>query len=280
MLKRLADSKPLLIFLHLPKTAGSTLAYILERQYGSGGVLALYDSFFGEELVTVPQSQLERTKVITGHFYFGAHTFISKPSTYITFLREPVDRVISHYYYVRRDPTHYLYPLAREMSLREYVESCGLCEPNNDQTRLLAGKDLATKDGACSTDMLPVAKKNLQEHFAVVGISEAFDQSLLLMKQVFGWRHPYYSRQNVSRHRIKNEDIPPKTIRTIHSYNELDCELYGYATEILQKQIALQAEPFKQEVHLFQMMNAYNDRLHRIAGRATNSARWQAHKLK
>src|SRR4030095_2657311 len=126
----------LIIFLHLPKTAGSTLARIIERQYKANAILHLYPSSFGEELAAIPQNRMELVRIVMGHLYFGAHAFLSQPCTYLTMLRDPVDRVISHYNYVRHQPSHYLYHEACRMSLRDYVEFCGRQEPNNDQTRL------------------------------------------------------------------------------------------------------------------------------------------------
>jgi Sulfotransferase family len=134
-----ARSQPLIIFLHLPKTGGTTLARIIDRQYDSSSILPLYESMFGNELSALPQNHLDRLRIVMGHLYFGVHAFAARPCMYITILREPIDRVISHYYFVRHDPSNYLYELASKMTLKEFVESCGRQEPNNDQTRLLAG---------------------------------------------------------------------------------------------------------------------------------------------
>ena len=259
---RATQSGPVLIFLHLPKTGGRTLSRIIEHQYGSNTILDLYQSSFGEELATLPQRQLNHLRAIRGHFYFGAHTFLSRPSTYITILRDPIDRVISHYYFVQRDPTHYLYRSSQEMSLRDYVITCNLAEPNNDQTRLLAGKDHASRSGACSPEMLAAAKRNLRDHFAVVGLTEEFDRSLILIRRVLGWRHPFYMRQNVSSFRPRKEDIPDETLRVIQAYNELDCELYRYGKELFQEQIRQQAAAFERELRIFKKVNAIYAKLH------------------
>jgi hypothetical protein len=99
----------MLIFLHLPKTARSALRGIIQRQYGSSSILPLDESSFGEELAAIPPSQMDRLRAVMGHFFFGAHTFLSKPSIYITVLRDPLDRVISRYYFVRRSPLDPIY---------------------------------------------------------------------------------------------------------------------------------------------------------------------------
>jgi hypothetical protein len=265
------QSQPLIIFLHLPKTAGSTLARIIERQYTASSILPLYGSSLGEELAAIPQQGMDRLRILTGHLYFGVHSFSSRPSTYITVLRDPVDRVISHYYFVRRDPSNYLYDSARKMSLREFVESSNQQEPNNDQTRLLAGKCDTSSFGICTDDMLNMAKRNLAEYFAVVGITEEFDRSLILMKRILGWRTPFYTKQNVSQHRLRKGDIPLETLRVIQDYNKLDIDLYRYAKELFDKQIRSQSRSFEGELQRFKKLNGAYSRLHPLV-----SVAWEA----
>lgn len=250
-----AQLQSLIIFLHLPKTAGSTLARIIESQYDANNILYLYESMLGEELAVSSPSQLNNLRIVMGHLYFGAHTFLSSPSTYITMLRDPVDRVISHYYFVRRDPSHYLYDSARKLSLKEYVESCNRQEPNNDQTRLLAGKRDESRFGICSDEMLDIAKGHLADYFTVVGITEEFDRSLILMKRNLGWRNPFYINQNVSQNRPRKEGIPFETLRVIQAYNELDIELYRFARDLFESQIRSQGPSFIKELDRFRKLN-------------------------
>src|SRR5439155_16537110 len=131
----------------------------------------------------------------------------------------------------------------------------------NDQTRLLAGKDYASRSGACSHEMLAAAKRNLRDHFAVVGLTEDFDRSLILMKRVLGWSYPFYIRQNVNHRRPQKEDIPGETLRVIQAYNELDCELYRYGKELFQEQIRDQAAAFERELRMFKKLNGSRSKL-------------------
>ena len=55
------------IFLHLPKTAGSTLVRIIQRQYTANSMISIYDSMLGEELATISSSQIDRLRVVIGH---------------------------------------------------------------------------------------------------------------------------------------------------------------------------------------------------------------------
>ena len=254
----------MLIFLHLPKTAGQTLVHIMKRQYGPDAVLSLYSSSFGEELRMMPRQQTDTIRLIIGHLYFGVHSFFPGLSIYLTMLRDPVDRIISHYYFVRSNPTHYLYSLAQQTSLAEFIVSCNRLEPNNDQTRLLAGKDYLPDSGECTQEMLPMAKKNLQEHFSVVGLTEEFDVSLLLFKHILNWKTPFYVRRNVTRQRPRKEEISKKTLAVIEQYNKLDMELYHYGKAIFQQQLHALEPAIKKELRVFQALNGSFNQVYRL----------------
>ena len=251
-----AEIAPVVIFLHAPKTGGTTLVRIIERQCAPGSVLSLYDSSYGEELAAYPAEEIDRVRAIAGHFYFGVHQFIARPSTYITLLRDPVARVISHYHFVRRSPGHYLYAAANELSLSEFVVACGADEPNNDQTRLLAGPYQTEGTSPNADNMLAAARRNLREHVAVVGTTEEFDRSLLLMRRTFGWGRPFYVRENVSKKPERSEAISPDTRRVIETYNALDIDLYEEARTLLEERLREQDAAVQPELFVFRGLNS------------------------
>jgi hypothetical protein len=264
--ERLLDSSdPLVIFMHLPKTAGSTLSRIMERQYPATRILRLYESGTGAELGGLSEDQLNALRVVMGHFSFGAHRFVSRPCVYVTVLREPVDRVISHYYYVRSEPTHYLFEAAQQLSLSEYVRYCNLAEPNNDQTRLLCGEYETSIPPSCGQAMLELAQRHLRDHFAGVGLTEEFDRTLLLMKRVLRWRYPFYVRQNVGRHRPPRTGLSNDTVRVIQEYNRLDGELYRFGQALFREQVQSQGRTFNAELQLFARLNPVLGRLGSLA---------------
>jgi hypothetical protein len=270
-----APTPTVVFFLHLPRTAGTTLARVIQRQYPSQATLPLYDSSTGEELGKASAERLDGLRAVVGHFYFGAHRFLPKPSTYVTVLRDPVDRVISHYWFARGDRTHYLHEAACRLSLSDYVMSCDRAEPNNDQARLLCGEYHGSIPDKCTDEMLPVARKHLREHCAVVGLTEDFDRSLIVMKRVLGWRTPFYARQNVTARRPRKPDLSDETLRVIRAYNRLDIELYGDAAALLREQVTGQGESFERELRAFKRLNALVAPGHRIMA-AVDHLRWRA----
>lgn len=258
----------MLLFLHIPRTAGSTLLRLLDRQYGSDAVLEVYDARTADEVADLQAERSGPTRVIAGHFYFGLHRGLSAPCRYITFLRDPVERVVSHYRFVRGQPEHYLHAAAAAMTLPEYVESCGAMEPNNDQTRLLAGEAMLPSDGTSSEAMLPVAKQNLESH-AAVGLTEAFDASVMLMGRLFGWSRPFYVRENRSG-RGSGDGASAEVRELIRAYNALDVQLYRHACDLFRRRVADQGNTFEREVRVFGLLNALYGR---AVGLASSRAR-------
>lgn len=223
------------VFLHIPKAAGTTLHDVLERQYARDRIY----NVIGPRDVRIdafralPVDERRRYRLIKGHMHFGLHELIPNPTTYITVLRDPVDRVLSHYFYVKRTPRHYLYKHVTEKSitLEEYVSSRMSLELNNGQVRALFGSGhVDVPYGTCTREMLIAANHNLQHHFSIVGIAERFDETLLLMKRAMGWkRPPVYVRKNVTKSRLRRTDVAASVIRRIEADNELDIELYDRA---------------------------------------------------
>jgi hypothetical protein len=245
----------MLIFLHLPKTAGSTLAEILERQYTPRGIVRLYESSADEVVASLPPSGFAHANAIMGHFRYGVHRYVPGPTTYLTVLREPIDRVISHYYYVRNDPTHYLWELAQHVDLREFVVACGTQEPNNDQVRLLAGSKSDSVSLAHGRELLIAAEQHLRDHFPVVGLTEDFDRSILLMKRALGWRLPFYARRNVGKARPRKAVVSAEALDVIRTYNQFDLELYNYACDLLACQAKASGPSLTNELRRFKWLN-------------------------
>ena len=103
--------------------------------------------------------------------------------------------------------------------------------------------------------MLEQAKRNLRENFAVVGIVEEFDKTLLLLKKTFGWKNIFYKVKNKNKQRPSNSAVSQETLSLIEEKNKLDLELYQYATEIFQSLVKNQGNSLEKEVQDFQNIN-------------------------
>jgi len=221
---------PLLVFVHLRKTAGTTVSYVMWRQFRRGEVIDLNAPSVEAANQTwnaKPAEPRARIRCIRGHLPYGPDLFAPRTTTCFTVLRDPVERFVSEYYFNLSNAGEQFHDVmtCERMTLGQFVNSELSAEVRNAQTRLLAGAD----SGARPEEMLDSAIRNLRERMAVVGISERLDETLLLCRAILGWRHVIYRRINVNRRRPATESIAPATLATIERANSLDRQLYRFA---------------------------------------------------
>jgi hypothetical protein len=173
-----------------------------------------------------------------GHNPYGLHELIPRPSTYVTMLRDPEKLVVSLYDYIRRREKHLLHDqvVGNDMSLEAFVTSGISLEADNSQLRAITG-DTVTPFGGCDAEMLEKAKRHIDERFALAGLTERFDESVVLLGRAFGWTRLYYLKANVARSQDRTPPSP-EAMELIRSQNSLDIELYRWVADRVEQQIA------------------------------------------
>lgn len=254
-----------LLFLHIPKAAGSTLMEIVVRQYPGGKGFRFTGS--PENLAGfIGLSEPERASydVLHGHVAYGVHRHIPGDATSITMLRDPVERIISHYYFVLRKPDHYLHERVSRggggggpMTLRQYVEQRTSIELDNDQTRyFIEQPDPRDRFTPITPELLEAAKANLERRMVVVGLAERFDESLVLAQCAFGWLNVTYERKNVTENRPGQAAIDPQTLDLIRDINRYDVALYEHAVTLFERQVSTLGDVFDERLRLFRSQQA------------------------
>jgi len=220
------QSKKLIISVHIPKTGGTTFLEVLKEaaqeilylDYGSQvfSPSAVYrhgkrveESF---ESITNLES-LPGRSVVHGHFRTGKYLPKFPNASYVTWLRDPVERLASHYYFWQRAAHDHGFmdnPLcnrviSQKMSLVEFAE---LEEARNVQHRFLA----------------PVGVK----YFDFIGITEEYSRSIALFQKLICPEiniTPQLQNRNPNR-RHGFYKLEPGIRERILELNKLDSDMY------------------------------------------------------
>lgn len=265
--------------MHIPKTGGTTLNKhlyrhchankhdIAENNYLHSGIYYFPSGFFKEPNPSLsPDAQhilaRDDLRAVLGHFCFGIHCHVTRPWTYITLLRNPVDRIISLFCHLK---------LAQDMTLEEFALKAPYREIDNDQTRRISGLEPAL--GRCTRSTLARAKDNLCKYFSVVGLTERFDEFLILLQRRFRWnKELYYYLKNVNPNRPSRNTYSKKTLEAIYDRNALDIQLYAFVQQRLEAHIARQGQGFHEQLECYKSLK-------RNALRATDKRASQKGKL-
>lgn len=253
----------LLFFLHIPKTAGTTLIQYLDMKFSRGKIFRYRNH---DDVYSLSPVQFNNYNLIRAHIGYELVDYLPKFPQIVTFLRNPIERTISQFEFNKRQFS--AYPPNQKDSvkyefykrycsgsggtakLQQKIESSnGFDDYINDkmfqdfeisniQTRFIAGSNIAGRKSVNKNDsgLLEKAKNNLMK-FRFAGLAERFDDSLLMLAFLFGWkpvsRIPSY---NVApEERLKQKDLSKSTITKLTELTALDFELYNYAEQMFKK---------------------------------------------
>jgi hypothetical protein len=199
---------------HIPKTGGTSFLQFLRQTFGRR---LYHDLSHLPNQRPGPWQLLARlcgrmdvpfgTRCIFGHFRATKYDRVFPRAQHFTWLRDPVERVVSQYHYQYRqaqkpDAGFSLEP----MRLGRFVRFPGM---RNNQAYYLNGKPIRS--------------------FAFVGITEYFDVSLQLFMRLFDCARPSaavpLANQNPERSSSRYA-VSPDGQQLIRSFNQQDVELY------------------------------------------------------
>jgi hypothetical protein len=232
-------SDPLLL-VHLPKTAGTTLAQLMRYHYSGGGFMGAGNVFSRPQEARPRLEAIARKPAVrgaAGHVSFGLAEQVVPGATFVTILREPVDRTLSQYFFLA-EPGRGVGLLrpgldedARGLGLEEMFDRGYLLD--NVQTRMLCG--LVSPYDDLPDDGLDRAKANLRDRFAYVGTTESFDELLAVLNLALGW--PTTAHEPARENPRRPPEVPDDLRALAAERNPLDCELYAFAGELLDEAV-------------------------------------------
>ncbi len=235
----LQNSVERIIFLHIPKTAGTNVDYM-------ASALSRMTNAFHYQRLTVPRipgkcpvqisegwiggwEQLEihphlfnalpESYFLTGHFPYGLHDHLTLPAKYVTLVRNPIERELSvaNFAYQRG--------LVQAKDFRSYLLDHMI---DNPQVRLIAGK--AAMTGSCTEATFNTAIKNIERDFLLVAPSEEVDTFLQILAGFRKWGPLAYAPMQIT-HKKVIETPDPALQDILKQKHRWDLCLYEWVKE-------------------------------------------------
>lgn len=249
-----------LVFLHNFRCAGNALTSMLFEEFGPEivfryGLLGDHTNDFDAFLSAAPD---RRYRFFLGHFCFGVHRHIDRPVSYLTNIRDPLERVVSLLLALGEN---------RPRSIHEWLKSD--FDARNGMVKRLCGfgrKQDSSEPYDFTTDRpLPAGFEVDESHLAQaiatvekwpirIVAQDLLVESLCLLQRDIGCR-PLFSLS--AQH--FNQSLPlrpkPDLAEAIEEANRLDRTLYRVLHDRLASEIAAQDKSFHDDVLAIRLLD-------------------------
>ena len=241
------NDKPVL-FIHIPKTAGGSFLTILGNLFGERRVVRL------ERMEEMEKSQIDRLLArdlkkfdcLMGHF--PIHVFTEYRSVFraFTMLRDPVERVLSHFRFYKSRPRGEMtrLELREDFTLEDFLESQfpeNYAQTRNLMCRMLCGDakmlDPSNPSFWDPEDPGAMVEQSLANLGAIdFGIVEQMEATLMLLRHAWGLDTPLEEYHN-NWTGPSGEERNPRCIQRIVDLNTSDIALYAEARRLFQNRV-------------------------------------------
>ena len=224
------------LFLHIQKTAGTAIFQMALKHYGYGNLIS-----HGDYMGHIPQDAAH-VPFVSGHFGYDFARALMPGRYSFTFLRDPIERVLSLYYFCReQDPNQFsTYKLAHELDLDDYLlagldGSSSVIRAhiwNNQVWQLACGFGNLQKRQSLDYDkneLLELAISHVQE-FSYIGFKDTIDaDSAVIFSELGIPPIPELPKFNVTNKKPSYLNLPASTKELLKELTSLDQQLYDHA---------------------------------------------------
>lgn len=219
------------IFFHIPKCGGSTVTRFLHKQYLPEHVFQIdgqnpKDSV--EQFKSFSEEKRRSYRLVIGHAAQDLLDYVGSEWISMTVLRDPIDRIVSHYYYAKRDSRHYLHGRIQDESigLLDYVAKPLTREVQNWHVTRFSELDFS-EVAADPQRAIDLAFNFVTQRFQVVGFLDDLSAAMNRLGEIAGFHSRFQNgTYNKTKDRPKIEQVDADVLQEITDLNSLDVELY------------------------------------------------------
>lgn len=221
--------RPTLLFMHIPKAAGTSFREAIARNYKTSEIAYLYPQEPGfriRNLEELPLDQRSRAGLIAGHeVYYGVHQYIPNECLYFPVVRDPISRVWSNYIHVLQTKDARIFNGVKPESLEEIFESKSRGDMDNVMVRFFSGSPYVPV-GTVNRDIYEMAKANARLAFPYIGQQTNLHRAYAWLREKLDWRNgSAVPVMNVTEYN-STPQCSEADRKIIRHFNEWDCRLY------------------------------------------------------
>lgn len=221
-------SDPLIAFFHSQRTAGTTIKEAFKAECGVPEVYyqRTVDDFL--KWRDLSDDRLSGKRVFAAHDNYTRNDSVTRPLFLFSVVRDPVDRAISLYYYLRNREEHRLHGPALENDVNAFYRVAADIAHEyvaNTQCRRVCGQpDFDT------------ARKTILEEFALVAPYDNVDKAMHCVGEFFSFEEPNRFKMKKSRTQAQ-AGIDSETVAEIRRLNAEDVKLFAFVNEIFPEMV-------------------------------------------
>ncbi len=224
-----------IVFFHVPKCGGMTVQKIIKKANKNASVAVDLHETMMEEY---SDSALQQFGILTGHLGYRILERLNEPVK-ITFLRDPVDRALSMYYFWKYNlnTPDTLQQTSRgiESFVRSSAPAVRMELDNGITWQFFKDRSIDTREiykDMPMNEILDQAVKNIQT-MDYLGFYEFFKADVREMCRKFHWSVPFFlPKENITVKRKTVEEISDTTIDAIRETVYCDIQLYNRIMEM------------------------------------------------
>lgn len=219
------------LFIHIPKTGGSTFRHHMRKVYGNHEVYFVYQEEDQEEHLHKAMSS--HAKAISGHVNWfvirESGTLEESPYTF-TLIREPQDQIISHFMHRRRGHKW----TDRNRLKDDFRDFLGTAWSRNWQSAFLSGLDRDHYLDPNVDELKAMAMENLKK-IDMCASTDQIREAVGYFRYKFNWKRSSIEDRNVSKKSHLLDVLHEEFDKQLKEINRADYSLYKYSKAKMEK---------------------------------------------